>query len=137
MKTYFKARCAAVMLIAAGYGWAGGHYIPPKSDFLAYLFHVIVIGTVLLLGIAYFSLTGNEQLKRNWPVRGLNIFSTVSLFINILNVVHGAINHDPHSFGSHNTFADLVPVAILITGSGLWVITMVMIMKSKDQNHVV
>jgi len=43
--------------------------------------------------------------------------------INILNIAHGFYNNGPRSFGSHNTFADLVPVVIILAGSGLWIVT--------------
>jgi hypothetical protein len=123
MNTNFKMRCAAIILIAAGYGWAGGHYIPSNSNVLAYLFQFIIIGILLLLGINYFIQSGIEGQKRAWAATGLSIFSVLSFIINILNVVHGAFNKDPHSFGSHNTFSDLVPIVILLLGTGLWIIT--------------
>ena len=124
LNTIFKIRCAAIIFIAAGYGWAGGHYIPADSNVLAYLFQFIVIGVLVVLAVKFFGLTETERGKRNWAVKGLSIFSVLSLIINILNIVHGAFNSDPHSFGSHNTFADLVPIAILLTGTSLWVATM-------------
>jgi hypothetical protein len=116
-------RCASIILISAGYGWAGGHYIPVNSSILAYAFQFIIIGILLILGIRFLSLTENEKHKRNWSVKGLSIFSALSLLINILNIVHGAYNSDIHSFGSHNSFADLVPIVLIIIGTGLWLST--------------
>jgi hypothetical protein len=130
MKTYFRIRTAAIILIAAGYGWAGGHYIPPNSDIFAYLFQFIILVAVLLLGIAFLSDTKHEPGKRNWSVMGLSIFSVISFLLNILNIIHGAINKDIHSFGSHNTFADLVPIAIILIGTGLWMVTILPFKKS-------
>jgi hypothetical protein len=117
-----KIRGAAIILIADGYGWAGGHYIPANSGLLEYLFQFIVIGVLLALAVKFFSMTEAERLKRNGTITGLNIFSAFSLVINILNIVHGAFNKNAQSFGSHNTFADLVPIVILLIGSGLWVV---------------
>jgi hypothetical protein len=115
-----RTRIAAVMLLSAGYGWAGGHYIPADSIFPAYLFQFAVLSIIIWLGINYTGYT-----------RGLSIFSIISLVINILNIVHGAVSTDKNSFGSHNTFADLVPILIIIGGSGLWLLT-VTLMKSKS-----
>jgi len=123
MNAIFKTRCTAIILIAAGYGWAGGHYIPSDSNVLAYLFQFIIIGVLLLLGINYFIQSVIEGQKRTRAARGLSIFSVFSFLINILNIVHGAFNKDPHSFGSHNTFSDLVPIVILLLGAGLWIVT--------------
>jgi hypothetical protein len=136
MKTSFKARTAAIILIAGGYGWAGGHYIPADSNILAYLFQFVVLGILLWLGIKFFSMTETERQKRNGAVTGLSIFAVLSFFINVLNIVHGFFNSGPRSFGSHNTLADLVPIAIIITGAGLWMVTMLRFKnETKRQPH--
>jgi hypothetical protein len=131
MKTYFKTRSAAIILMAAGYGWAGGHYIPSNSNILAYLFQFIILGILLLFGIKFFSLAETEKNKRSWPVTGLSIFSVLFFLINVLNIAHGFVNTDPNAFGSHNTFADLVPIVIILIGAGLWIITIFPFKKSK------
>jgi hypothetical protein len=125
MNTYFKTRTAAIILMAAGYGWAGGHYIPSNSPLVAYLFQFIIIGVLLLLGIKFFSTAENKNDTPNWAIRGLSIFSVLFFVINVLNIVHGFFNTNPNSFGSHNTFADLVPIVIIILGSGLWIVTII------------
>jgi hypothetical protein len=130
MKVYFKTRSAAIVLMAAGYGWAGGHYIPSNSNILAYLFQLVILGILLLFGIKFFSLAETEKHKRSWSVNGLSILSVLFFFINVLNIVHGFFNTDPHSFGSHNTFADLVPIVIILIGAGLWIVTILPFKKS-------
>jgi len=123
MKMKFKLQCSAILLIAAGYGWAGGHYIPTDANIFAYLFQLVVLGVLLFLALAFLSLPEKQRLSRYWPVKGLTIFSILSFVINIANIIHGAYNSRPNAFGSHNTFADLVPITFLITGSGLWLLT--------------
>ena len=123
MRTSYKIRNAAIILMAAGYGWAGGHYIPSNSSFLAYLFQFIIIGVLLISGIAFFNVGDAVGGNRKRAVTTLSILSVVFFIINILNIVHGFFNTDPKSFGSHNTFADLVPIAIILLGSGLWIVT--------------
>jgi hypothetical protein len=56
-------------------------------------------------------------------VKGLTIFSLITLIINVLNIVHGAISSGKNSFGSHNSFADLVPIGLIIAGAVLWLVT--------------
>jgi hypothetical protein len=124
MKNSRKAGIIAVILLAAGYGWAGGHYIPADSAFVAYIFQFAVIGFLLMAGNNLLSTAIAGIQKRRWPVTALSIFSVLSLLINIGNIIHGALNTDPHAFGSHNTLADLVPIAIIIAGSVLWIITL-------------
>jgi predicted acyltransferase len=119
----FNIRSAAIILIAAGYGWAGGHYIPSNAPAVAYIFQVVVIAFLLLFGIKYLGTSHVEQSRRSRAVIGLTIFSVLSLLANIFNVIHGI--HNQTSYGSHNSFADLVPIVIIITGTSLWLFGMV------------
>ena len=102
----------SIILLAAGYGWAGGHYIPPDSNFLAYGFQILVIGLIAWLGIHF------ERFPKS-----ITIFTILTLVLNILNIIHGAMSVDRHSYGSHNTLADLVPIMFIISGSILWLLT--------------
>jgi hypothetical protein len=123
----FKTRVAAVITIAAGYGWAGGHYIPDGSPLVAYLFQLAMIILLLIFSIAFVGLNNNATntiTRGRWPVTALGIFAGVTLLINIANIIHGAMDSNPHSFGSHNTFADLVPVSIIMAGDIMWLATM-------------
>jgi hypothetical protein len=124
MKNHYKTRIVALILLAAGYGWAGGHYIPTNSPVVAYLFQLVVIGFLLVAGSAFLApAVVTPAQTRRWPVTALSIFSVISLVVNIANIVRGALNTDPHGFGSHNSFADLVPIAIIIAGSLVWIST--------------
>lgn len=118
-----KLRIAAIILISAGYGWAGGHYIPANSPVVDYSFQLIIIAFLLVAGIKYLSMRENESKKRNWSVIALSIFAILSLVVNILNIIRGASITDPNSFGSHNSIADLVPIILIILGTSLWIST--------------
>lgn len=119
-----KLRIAAIILISAGYGWAGGHYIPANSPVVAYSFQFIIIAFLLVAGIKYLSTNEIERQQSNWSVIALSIFSILSLVVNILNIIHGVYTTDPNSYGSHNTLADLVPIGFIILGTLLWISTM-------------
>ena len=125
MSNVYKIRSAAIILISAGYGWAGGHYIPVNSSILEYLFQFIIISILMVLGIRFFCLPENEKNNNNRTIKGLSIFSVLSFVINMLNIIHGFINPATNSFGSHNSFADLVPISIIIAGTGLWLLTLI------------
>ena len=131
-KNNFKIRSAAIILMAAGYGWAGGHYIPASSPAVAYIFQVVVICFLLLFGIKYLSNPQGAQSKRNWSSIALTIFSALSLLANIFNIIHGINNQT--SYGSHNSFADLVPIVIIITGTSLWLLSIKI--KTKSFNNI-
>jgi len=123
LSSKYKIRCTSIILLAAGYGWAGGHYIPVESSIVAYLFQFIVIALLIVMGTHFLNNQGNETGKRNWSTKGLTIFSVLSLLINIVNIIHGVYNPNSNSFGSHNSLADLVPIIIIITGTVLWLLT--------------
>ena len=103
---------ASIIFLAAGYGWAGGHYIPPDSNFLAYGFQLAVIFLIMWLALNY----------ERYP-KSTTIFTVITLVINILNIIHGAMTKEKHSVGSHNSMADLVPILLIIVGSVLWLFT--------------
>jgi hypothetical protein len=125
--TVYKIRIAAIITVAVGYGWAGGHYIPNNSTLTAYVFQAVIFLTLLIFSVAF---AGNQNpgmettSKNSWPTRGLSIFTFLTLIINIANIIHGALAKEPGSFGSHNTVADLVPVSIIMAGDILWLITL-------------
>ena len=114
----FRIRSSPILLVCAGYGWAGGHFIPADSPKVAYLFQAAVIGILLLLGLNFFHYH-QKGIKKHWPVRGLNIFFALSLVINILNIFHGAYSNNK-SFGSNNSFADLVPIGLIVLSALGW-----------------
>ena len=120
----FKLRVVAIFLMAAGYGWAGGHFIPAGSPFLAYVFQVAVLSILLVLSLGFLNMPaerGQAKPPPKWALRGLNIFATLSLAINLANIVRGFTNSGAVAFGSHNTPDDLVPICMLIVGDVLWI----------------
>jgi len=136
-KNFFKIRYAAIILIAAGYGWAGGHYIPAHSSMLIYLFQFGIIVTLLIMGITFLSIPESEKNKSNWSMTGISILLILSLLINILNVIHGVHNSGSNYFDTYNNFASLAPVALLVTGNGLWVTTIVQSLRHNTKpNHL-
>ena len=115
-----------VHYISRSWLWVGGgRYIPTNSSVLAYLFQFVVIFAILIMGVAY--LTGHEQTssKSNWAVKGLTIFSALMFVVNVANIIHGAYSKGKNSPGSHNSFADLVPITLILVGTGLWLFTVV------------
>jgi hypothetical protein len=126
---FFKLRVISIFLIAAGYGWAGGHFIAADAPILAYLFQIMVICLVLILSVGFFNLSythPNLLLRGHWTITGLTIFTSLSLLINIGNIIRGATNHSQYSFGSNNRLSDLFPITILIGGNLIWLTTIVL-----------
>ena len=61
---------------------------------------------------------GAGPARRNIFVTALNIFAALTLVVNVANVIRGAANGSP--FGSHNSFADLVPIGFIVIGDVIW-----------------
>jgi hypothetical protein len=115
----FRVRIAAILLVCVGYGWAGGHFIPRDSPKVAYIFQSIIVIILLIFGVHFFSSQIAGARQKNWPIRGFNIFFSLSLVINVLNILHGVYSAG-NSFGSHNSFADLVPIGLIILSAFVW-----------------
>ena len=116
MKYRLTLRLWSILLLAAGYGWAGGHYIPGDAPLWAYAFQFGMLLLLFVLATGFIKATSQSRLKRN--IVGLTIYAALTLVINIANIVRG-IEQGGH-YGSKNTFADLVPIMLIITGDILW-----------------
>jgi len=113
MSYLFTLRIWAILIVSAGYGWAGGHFIPSDAPVWAYAFQFVLLLVLLILA------TGFLKARRN--IVGLNIFAVLTLVVNIVNIVRGAVQNGP--YGSHNTIADLVPIILIMAGDLLWLAT--------------
>ncbi|HEY2582415.1 MAG TPA: hypothetical protein VGI43_11445 [Mucilaginibacter sp.] len=121
----FKLKVTAIILVAAGYGWAGGHFIPQDSQLFVYFFQFIILLILLILSIGFFNpqvVGGQVRPHSRWGIIGLNVFTAITLVINIANIIHGFNNTGHDAFGSHNTLADLVPMGIIMIGDIVWLV---------------
>ena len=118
-------RLWAILLLAAGYGWAGGHFIPGDAPLWAYAFQLCLLLILFVLATGFIKAmagtkgsasTAAARIRRN--LIGLNIFAVLTLLINIANIVRGIVQNG--HYGSRNTFADLVPIVLIISGDLLW-----------------
>jgi hypothetical protein len=148
MSTHYSFRCTALILLTAGYGWAGGHFIPAGSSPWAYVFQFVILLLLLVFGVGFLTSAmgaaalsadapgaaaagaagegttgsaGSAPKRLRWNVRALSIFAGLTLIINIANIVQGAMGQ--HAYGSHNSFEDLVPIGMILAGDAIWLLT--------------
>ena len=124
MNNNYSRRCAAIILLAAGYGWAGGHFIPAGSPPWAYVFQFVILLLLLIFGLGFLTAaTGAPAApgRLRWNTRALSIFAGLTLIINLANIVQGATGKS--AYGSHNSFGDLVPIGMIIAGDVTWLLT--------------
>jgi hypothetical protein len=134
MSTHYSLRCTALILLTAGYGWAGGHFIPAGSSPWAYVFQFVILLLLLVFGVGFLTgaagsaaspagavAAGAAPKRLRLNVRALSIFAGLTLIINIANIVQGAMGQ--HAYGSHNSFADLVPIGMILAGDAIWLLT--------------
>ncbi|TDW97335.1 hypothetical protein [Dinghuibacter silviterrae] len=118
MTSHFTPRIYAILLMAAGYGWAGGHYIPQDAPATAYLFQAVILTILLILSAGVIrAMAAPTPLGRRY-VLALTIFAILTLLINLANIVRGMTGAGPG--GSHNALVDLVPIGLIIAGDVLW-----------------
>jgi hypothetical protein len=139
MSHHFTLRCTALMLLTAGYGWAGGHFIPAESSPWAYVFQFVILLLLLVFGVGFLTAsaaapadsapagsalpTGAAPKRLRWHVRALSIFAGLTLVINIANIVQGAVGGNANGYGSHNSFGDLVPIGMILGGDVIWLLS--------------
>jgi hypothetical protein len=124
MSHHFSLRCTALLLLTAGYGWAGGHFIPAGSSPWAYVFQFIILLLLLVFGVGFLTAsaaTPAAPKRLRWRVRALSIFAGLTLVINIANIVQGAMGGN--AFGSHNSFGDLTPIGMILAGDAIWLLS--------------
>jgi phosphoglycerol transferase MdoB-like AlkP superfamily enzyme len=121
--TIFKAQLAALLLMAAGWGWICGNFVQPVSygfGQFADVLHVLPFVALLLLSLRLFQPQGTTS--RGARI-GINIVAAFSILACVVFIVLGAINPDPNSVGVHN-FEDTMPVIVLNAGTLLWFVTL-------------
>ena len=126
MTSKFTIRVWALLLLAAGYGWAGGHFIPADAPILAYAFQFVMLLLLFIFAAGFLKATtsfstGIARARRN--IIALTVYAVLTLLINAANIVRGSLQGGP--YGSHNTFTDLVPIIMIMTGDILWLLTLI------------
>ena len=138
MNSSYSLRCAAVILLAAGYGWAGGHFIPAGSSPWAYVFQFVILLLLLIFGLGFLTAATGESVapgRLRWNTRALSIFAGLTLIINLANIVQGATGKS--AYGSHNSFGDLVPIGMIIAGDVIWLLTILPVGAATKKNNPV
>ena len=121
MKYRLTLRLWSILLVTAGYGWAGGHFIPGDAPIWAYAFQFCMLLILFILAMGFFKInagliTSPSRIRRT--ITGLTIYTILTLLINIANIVRGFIQEN--HYGSRNTLADLVPIMLIVTGDIIW-----------------
>jgi len=135
MNNIYPLRCVSLLLIAAGYGWAGGHYVPAGSSPWAYVFQFVILLLLMVFSVGFLTAAAATAAagRLRWNTRALSVFAGLTLVINIANVVQGAMGKS--AFGSHNSFADLVPIGMIIGGDVIWLVTVVAVGRVRDRSR--
>jgi uncharacterized protein YhhL (DUF1145 family) len=125
-----KRQLAAIILMAAGWGWICGNFVQPVTytfGIVADILHVLPLVALLLLSMAFF-LTSNTLPQTVTPSKGarmgISILAIFSILTLVAFIILGVINPDPNSVGVHS-FEDWMTVVVLGAGSLLWFVALV------------
>lgn len=121
-----KLQITAIILLTAGWGWAGGNF-SAGLPLWNMLLHCIPILLLLVMSLQIFRVRGAQQgveSNARGARIGMSIFAIVSIIGAIVLVVLGATNPDPNSVGVHNLW-DWFPTIIIIGSSLLWLTTLI------------
>lgn len=128
-----ERQVAAVILMAAGWGWISGNFVDPFLPFffggLIDLVHFVPAAILLLLSMRYFHASGIEVRESAGPGgagarTGISVVAVFSILACAVFVLLGMINPDPNAVGVH-TIEDWLPVIVLNAGTFLWLSTLV------------
>ncbi len=123
-----KRQVAGILLMAAGWGWVGGNFVPDNPVYLYNaLVHFVPILLLLGLGVPFFQgmHAGNASNSgTGWVNIGLTVFAAISLLGTIVLIALGLSNPDPDAIGVKR-LPDWVPTIILITGTVLWLASLI------------
>ena len=125
-----KLQVAAIVLMAAGWGWISGNFVQPVTytfGIIADILHVLPLVALLLLSMAFFraSDTLPQTVTPSKGARmGISIIAMFSILALAVFIILGAINPDPNSVGVHS-FEDWMPVVVLGAGTLLWLASLV------------
>jgi hypothetical protein len=120
-----KRQVAAIVLMAAGWGWICGNFVQPVSysfGIFADILHVLPLVTLLLLSIQFFRVSDTlpqTVMPSKGARMGISIIAIFSILALVAFIILGAINPDPNSVGVHS-FEDWMPVIVLGAGTILW-----------------
>jgi hypothetical protein len=122
----FNLQIAAILLMAAGWGWICGNFVQPVTQGygqFADLMHFLPFVALLLLSVRFFS-NAVAGIRSHGSRVGITIVAAFSILSLIVFIVLGAINPDPNSIGVHSV-EDWMPVVVLGAGALSWVATMI------------
>jgi surface polysaccharide O-acyltransferase-like enzyme len=125
----FSAKVAAIFIMAVGWGWIDGNFVPDDTTYLYNaLIHCIPLIILLILTLRFFRLSGNGGMGRS--NRGLTIFAITTLIALIVLIGLGASNPDPNAVGV-KTLPDWFPTIIQASGCLLWLVTQILSRRSE------
>ena len=120
-----KQQFAAIILMAAGWGWICGNFVQPVSysfGIFADILHVLPLVALLLLSIQFIRVSDTYPqtvIQSKGARMGISILAIFSILALVVFIILGAINPDPNSVGVHS-FEDWMPVIVLGAGTILW-----------------
>lgn len=115
-----------IILLAAGWGWAGANFTPTDSQWWNYLLHTIPILLLLVLSLGFFSVSDDHdraESKSGWANIGLSILAGISFIGFIAGIILGVSN--PNGAFGITTTGDWVAAVMLILGGLIWLTTLI------------
>ena len=122
----YKLQVTAIVLMVAGWGWAGGNFSSglPLWNVLLHLVPLLwLLGHTLQFFRTPEAGQGTAARKRGTDI-GISVFAIVTLIACTVLVVLGIANPNPDSVGVHNLW-DWVSTIILFVGTFLWLGTLI------------
>lgn len=115
-----------IVLLAAGWGWAGSNFTPGDVPWWNVALHAIPVLILLLLSLGFFSAENARQrgeAHSNWASIGLSIVAAISLIGFVAGIIMGVTN--PAGAYGISTPGDWVAAVMLILGGLGWLTALI------------
>lgn len=124
----FARQVIGIVLMAAGWGWIGGNFVPDNQVyFYNALAHFVPILLLMALSLRFFAEAGlgdTASSRTEWGSIGLSVFAAGSLLSTIILIFLGASNSNPDAIGV-KTLPDWFSTIILDLGTIIWMTTLI------------
>jgi hypothetical protein len=124
---------AAIVLMAAGFGWVGGNF-STATDTLPVKLAVTLGHLIFPAALAVLAALLTAHPRSPATGRAVTAVAWLSVLFFAVSTGYALANPDPNAFGPHN-FADYTAIVILLAGAVLWLLRRFVPLTPRQRPH--
>ena len=124
---------AAIVIMAAGYGWVGGNF-STATDTLPVKLAVTLGHLIFPAALAVLAALLARNPRSPATGRAVTAVAWLSVLFAAVSTGYAVANPDPNAFGPHNV-ADYTAIVILLGGAVLWLLQRFVPLAPRQRTH--